>query len=80
MKRGTLHKSKILDFVDWLENNGFEVRDGKGEYQELQVNVGRKFIPIYDRNRGDHYTIQEGPLLRLAYLFARENKNKEKQS
>lgn len=74
MKRGTLHRDKILDFMDWLDSKGYDFRSGLGEYQVLQVKVARNWIPIYDRSRGAHLTVQEGPLLRLVHNFCDERK------
>lgn len=66
MKRGLLHKSKLEDFKSFLIDEGFQYRNGKGDYQVLQVEVRGRFYPIYDRHDGDHFATQRElfPLIR----------------
>lgn len=73
MKRGLLHKSKLDDFKSFLIDQQFQYRDGKGDYQVLQVEVRGRFYPIYDRNSGDHFTTQQElfPLIRT-YLRSKK--------
>lgn len=58
MKRALLHKTKLEDFKSFLTGNCIKFRDGKGDYQVLQVEVNGRFIPIYNRGPGDHLTTQ----------------------
>ena len=39
--------------------NEVETRGGKGEFQVMQVRVGKGWVPVYDRHQGDHYTTEE---------------------
>jgi len=57
--RCTLHKFKIDEFVDWLDKEDIEWRDGKGDWQVLQVKTDKGWSPIYTRIKGDHLVIQQ---------------------
>ncbi|MCH7353313.1 MULTISPECIES: hypothetical protein [unclassified Acinetobacter] len=73
-KRATLHKSKLEDFKSFLIENQIQFRDGKGEFQVLQVEVKDRFYPIYDRLQGDHLTTQRelAPLVKR-YIASKKN-------
>lgn len=59
MKRGMLHKTKLEDFKCFLIGQQVQYREGKGDYQVLQVEIKGRFYPIYDRHKGDHFTTQQ---------------------
>lgn len=66
LKRGLLHKSKLEDFKSFLVDQNIQYRNGKSDYQVLQIEVNGRFYPIYDRYSGDHFTTQRElfPLIR----------------
>lgn len=73
-KRATLHKSKLESFKSWLIENQIQYRDGKGDFQVLQVEVKDRFYPIYNRLQGDHLTTQREltPLVKR-YIASEKN-------
>ncbi|MDH2524667.1 hypothetical protein [Acinetobacter baumannii] len=73
-KRALLHKSKLEDFKSWLIANQIQYRDGKGDFQVLQVEVKDRFYPIYDRFQGDHFTTQR-ELIPLVKRYIASEKN-----
>lgn len=56
-KRGTLHRSKLEAFLAWMKADGWEF-GACGEYQVVNARKGARRFVAYDRNRGDHYTVQ----------------------
>lgn len=57
--RDLLHISKLEAFKQFLARNNIQFRDGKGEFQVLQVFINSKWSPIYRRNdMPEHFTIQ----------------------
>jgi hypothetical protein len=59
MSRNLLHKSKLNDFVAWLDANGIVHRPGRGVYQVLQIRTkGGHWQCIFDRlDAPEHYTV-----------------------
>jgi len=57
MSRRLLHRTKIDEFKFYLSDNGIEFRDGRGDYQVMQVLIGKDWMCVYDRNKGDHFTV-----------------------
>lgn len=84
MPRNLLHKSKLQDFRLWLAQQGIAFREGRGEYQVMQVQAvgglhGRHWQCIFDRDSAtEHYTVAS-PLERLVtrYIIDRKNEKKE---
>ena len=74
-RRNQLHKSRLQAFKDWMTSNGIEWREGKGGYQVIQVKTDKGWPAIYDsdKDRREHYTVQEG-LLKVVSRFIREAK------
>ena len=68
--RCTLHKNKLADFKEYLDNNGTAYRPGKGIWQVLQVltpNAGWQCI--YERmDMPEHYTVQDR-LMPIVFSF-----------
>lgn len=56
--RNTLHVSKLNDFRDWLEADGWEIFPCKGYYEMLRAIKGYRVLIVYKR-LGDiqHYTV-----------------------
>ena len=56
--RCTLHKSKLLEFQDWLESLGWNKEQCKGDYEVLRMRRDKgEIITIYDRSNAiEHYT------------------------
>lgn len=72
--RSLLHKNKLSEFKSWCEANGFECRDGRGDYQVLQVKVDAKWHVVYARNyMPEHLTVPR-PLINMVNKFMREKK------
>ncbi len=59
MSRNRLHKAKIGDFKAWLGRQGMFWREGRGEYQILQVEVSpNTWWCVYRRaDMKEHYTV-----------------------
>jgi hypothetical protein len=67
--RCVLHKNKLDEFRAWCAENSIEVRDGKGEYQLMQVRVDNQWLVIYSRlYMPEHVTVPNG-LTRLVRQF-----------
>lgn len=47
--RCLLHKKDIGDFAMWCRVNGIETREGRGDFQVLQVRKGKNWQTIYER-------------------------------
>lgn len=58
IRRALLHRTRLEAFKEWCAANGVETRAGKGDFQVLQVRVGKGWVPVYDRHLGDHYTTE----------------------
>jgi len=57
--RELLHRSKLLEFRDWLRSQGVQMLEPHGEY-EVDRWMGRPNRPmpiIFDRRGGDHLTL-----------------------
>lgn len=68
-KRATLHRSKLDEFKRWLLADGWTL--GKlGNYQVVNAKKGKERFCAYDRNRGDHFTVQ-GNMLPVVGRFIR---------
>ena len=80
--RGTLHINQLEAFKIWCAENGIAYRDGKGEWQVLQVQVKSKkfngWACIYKRaDMPEHYTVQD-QLIRYVkgFLASRKQENR----
>jgi hypothetical protein len=67
--RALLHRSDIEDFSDWTKANGFTVHEPKGDFEALRIRKNKQWVIVYDRIRGDHFTVrdQDYPLVRAYY-------------
>lgn len=54
MSRNTLHRSQLASFRDWLETDGWEIEQVKGDYKVLRARKGKRLLLVYDRIGGDH--------------------------
>jgi hypothetical protein len=59
MSRNLLHKGKLCDFKQWLSKKGIQHREGRGDFQVLQVALpGNQWGVVYDRiTAPEHYTV-----------------------
>lgn len=59
--RCTLHVNKLEAFKVWLQDNDFDYRPGKGEYQVLQVQTKRHgWQVVFKRaDMPEHYSIND---------------------
>lgn len=77
--RNTLHPNHLTKFCNWLELNDYLWRDSDADFQVIQVFVEEKWVPIYQRLRTDHFTIQ-APLMPIVNKFIREVINGDKDT
>lgn len=79
-KRNTFHKSHMPEFKAWMDESLIQYRDGKGDFQVLQVMTANNgWQCIYDRiDAPEHYTVQEKlmPTV-IAFLRSRKSDGKE---
>lgn len=75
MKRCTLHKSKLEDFKEYLIKFDIKFREGKGDYQVIQVGVLGRFYQVFKRHGGDHYTTQKELLPTIKNYLSWRNTN-----
>lgn len=61
MSRNHLHVPHLDEFKTYLVNvRGVEVRDGRGEYEVLQVSIGKQWACIYMRqDMTEHFTVDK---------------------
>lgn len=67
MDRFTLHKTKLEEFKEYCNDNGIAYRDGKGNYQVLQVMTTKGWKVIYKRDdMPEHFTVDDNvmPIVR----------------
>jgi adenylate kinase family enzyme len=59
--RRTLHKTQLDEFKKYLADRGIAFRDGKGQYQVLQVmTLSEGWGCVYERNdMKEHFTVQD---------------------
>ena len=77
MSRNLLHKSKLPQLKLWLDQKGIEHREGRGDWQLMQIRQpGRtQWDVIYERlEMKEHVTVVR-PLEALIHKFIEENKN-----
>ena len=57
--RNLLHKSKLEEFKRWLQTQGIAYRDGKGDYQVIQVeHPEHGYLVIYEKlDSKEHYSV-----------------------
>ncbi len=73
--RALLHRTCLEEFKQFLTDHQIEWRDGKGEWQLIQVRSSSgRWHPIFDRLQGDHYTVPS-PLVNIVrrYIDWRHN-------
>lgn len=78
--RALLHRTKLEEFSQWLQENGWELEATVGSYEALRARhyQHREPILIYYRLSGDHYTTH-GISLRMVTKYLRE-KNYDNQN
>ena len=61
--RHLLHKNRIQDFKDWLEENGWQLQEPKGKYEVVRaVNKSIQNVPLIVYTRQDspeHYSVSD---------------------
>lgn len=75
--RALLHRNQLAAFMEFLEKEGIEFRDGRGDWQVLQVKNRRHggWDSIFDSLRKEHYVVPR-PLIGLVKKFIK-TKRKE---
>lgn len=78
MSRNLLHKTKLEPFKQWLTEQGYQHRAGRGDYDVLQVLMSTgQWHCIFDRlNAPEHYTVAL-PLEPIVWRFIREARAKQ---
>lgn len=77
--RHLLHKNDVGDFARWLLGQGIQTREGRGDYQVLQVLWKKNWQVIYERSDTHaghpivHMTVPT-PIEHLAERFYRERR------
>lgn len=78
--RSILHINKLPDFIAYLDSKSIPHRDGKGEYEVIQVRVGKGWAAIHKKLEArEHYTVPE-KLLPLVTDFIKECGNKTRHN
>lgn len=74
MSRNLLHHSKLAEFKNFLNSYGIPFREGRGDFQVMQVYVDGAWHAVYYRiHAQEHYTVVR-PLDNLVEMFIAENK------
>lgn len=75
--RCTLHKTKLESFKKYLDSQGISYREGKGDYQALQVKTGRHgWQCIYEKNEmPEHYSVQDKLMYLIREFLVDQKKN-----
>jgi len=68
-----LKTSQIYDFIDYCEKKGIKVRERRGEYEIMQVNVGRYWHAICMRDKNGGYLTIPGVLEKVVKEFLEQN-------
>lgn len=72
--RALLHKSKLAAFRAWCERQRIDVREGRGDWQVLQVKIGADWLAVFARGyMPEHYTT-ENRLIPTVRRFIRETR------
>ena len=76
MSRNLLHKGKLCDFKQWLSKKGIQHREGRGDFQVLQVALpGNQWGVVYDRiTAPEHYTVT-APMESLVRRFIQSHRD-----
>jgi len=75
MSRNLLHKSRLNDFIQWLDKSGIKHRPPRGEWQVLQVFFNDNWHVIYQRlHMPEHYTTP-WTMENLVRAFIEETRN-----
>lgn len=72
--RSLLHKNKLQEFREWCSTQGIECRDGRGEYQVLQVCLLGKWYALYERAYMPEHLTVPLQLIKLARRFLSDSK------
>lgn len=79
MSRNLLHKSKLVDLKLWLNAQGISWREGRGDWQLMQIRQpGRtQWDVIYERlEMKEHVTVVR-PLEAMIHKFIQESKHEQ---
>lgn len=72
MARNLLHKNKVEEFKQWLSEKGIKYRDGRGDYQIIQVQVSGTWACLYNRDDMPEHVTNDRRLNGLIRYFIRE--------
>ncbi len=74
--RCTLHKTKLNEFKNYLNSKGIAYRDGKGDYQVLQVQTGDGWQSVYEKNNmPEHFSVQDKLMPTVRKFLTDQSKN-----
>lgn len=75
-RRDLLHKNKVPELKEWLDRNGFVWREGRGDWQIMQIQIQAPgWHVLFERLKMPEHVTVPDPLLPLIYRFIREYKN-----
>ena len=77
--RCALHKTKLEEFKEWLNDQGIAHRPGKGDYQVLQVLTdSHGWQVVFAKNEmPEHFTVNKALMPLLSQFFARKKGEEE---
>lgn len=71
----SINKQHLEDFMQYLDKQGIAYRDGKGEYQALQVYYGGAWGILYlSKTTPDHANAKTDAMSDLVESFLKSNK------
>lgn len=71
--RSLLHYTKVPNFLEWSQSEGFLVQPTKGLYESFRIQKNKELIIGYKRNTTDHITVY-GKGLELIKKFLKSAK------
>lgn len=74
-ERGTLHKNKLVEFKQWLVEDGWTLELTKGEYERVRARKGKKLLQIYDNAHSAHLSYSDSHF-GVVNAFLRRKKHK----
>lgn len=57
--RALLHRSKLESFMQWMIEHEWVAMLTKGEYEAARLRKNNRWFILYDRDRGDHFTLRD---------------------
>ena len=74
MSKNLLHKTKLEQFKAWLDANHIEHRPGRGDWQLLQVKVGKTWQTVFERAWMPEHVTVPWPLESIVHKFIKSTR------